>query len=66
LNLERPNAPFGGAAIAKQEVVELNSKVPVRDERNKKQELEVKLCPDFLPTQARPNVKKLLACERSE
>jgi len=27
-----------GAAIAKQEVVELNSKVPVRAERNKKQE----------------------------
>jgi 5-methyltetrahydropteroyltriglutamate--homocysteine methyltransferase len=27
-----------GAAIARQGVVELNSKVPVRDERNKKQE----------------------------
>ena len=31
-------APRDGAAIASKEAVELNSKVSVRDERNKKQE----------------------------
>jgi len=50
----------------KQEVVELNSKVPVRDERSKKtrKSRTKSLTFDLLPMQERPSVKKLLAYEK--
>jgi hypothetical protein len=45
--------------------VELNLKVPVRDERKKKQDcLEVKVRPLISSMQQRPSVKKLLAYEK--
>jgi hypothetical protein len=49
-----------------QEVAELNSKVPVRDERKQKarKSRSTNLSLNLLPVQERPSVKKLLAYEK--